>query len=153
MLNFDSYTTTLSSSMTQTKLRSLGIDFLSNLLKFRITTVTQTEKAQSSTPALVPELHSEKINWRNTDLWSSSSKSTFLPNAAAALARVVRVWLVSFSSSNLFKAARLVCMRFLDLLQCDSWFLCISNIFDCSFFLQLMLARSMNLTYKYSCKT
>ena len=84
---------------------------------------------------------------------AASCKFTFLPNAAAALARVVRVRLASFLSSNLFKAARLVCMRFVDLLLCDSWFLCLSNIFDCSFFLQLMLARSMNLTYKYSFKT
>ncbi len=42
---------------------------------------------------------------------AASCKLTFLPSAAAALARVVRVRLASFSSSNLFKAARLVCMR------------------------------------------
>jgi hypothetical protein len=45
------------------------------------------------------------------DQAAASCKLTFLPSAAAALASVVRVKLASFSSSNLFKAARLVCMR------------------------------------------
>jgi hypothetical protein len=39
--------------------------------KFDSRAGARTEEGGSSTPSLVLELQSEKINWRNTDLWLS----------------------------------------------------------------------------------